>query len=306
MARIPLVFASLLILFGCGGADPPEVDQSSVDVTPAAEGDDIFKAPLDAAPSEDGLTFFFAATDTATSASTVFSVPAAGGSVSTVWSGAPLVNARGILAVGATLFAADPGAGSILSMPASGGSMPAFVAGTELMKPTALSSSPEGLIFTGVDPSSGDAAVLRIPIGGGPVAVVYSGSPLMAPDGVAAGGDGTIYVADARDGAKANGAVFAITGGSVKTLAEKVALGSPAGIALPRDEATLWVSSLDPEAGTSQVLIIDLKSGGTSVFNGVIGANTASGGLHRAAKADIFSWCGVTAGTQGTVFRVEP
>ena len=59
---------------------------------------------------------------------------------------------------------------------------------------------------------------------------------------------------------------------------------------------------------TNQVVLLNVADGSSSIFTDVVGQNhNDAGGVHRASKTDVFSWCGTTAGTggQGTVYRVE-
>ncbi|MFN8556489.1 MAG: hypothetical protein U0531_03765 [Dehalococcoidia bacterium] len=112
-------------------------------------------------------------------------------------------------------------------------------------------------------PATADPTVYRLPLGGdGLRDVVISGAPLMLPDGLAVTRDGEVYVAARASVDDSTGAVFRVLDGALDTLADGALLGGPAGLALTLDEGTLLVSSLSA-GGTSQVLIVDLATGGT-------------------------------------------
>ncbi|MSP61424.1 MAG: hypothetical protein EXR72_13965 [Myxococcales bacterium] len=155
--------------------------------------------------------------------------------------------------------------------------------------------------FTGTT-RQGIPAVFRS-VGGDDARVLYRGAPLRAPDAVAAARGGDVFVTDTPDVPGA-GRVLRISNGRVHELASGLWLGSPAGVALTLDERTLLVSGLD-DSGHSLVYLIDLASGAVSTFNDVIGANTTSGGLHRAARADVFSWADSSSPDRGgRVYRI--
>lgn len=93
-------------------------------------------------------------------------------------------------------------------------------------------------------------------------------------------------------------------GGERRLLASGVQPGLPTGMALGPDGSTLMVSSLS-EAGTSQVLLVDVDSGVVGTFDEVIGANVGSGGLHQASAAAVWAWAGITSGGTGAVYRIQ-
>ncbi len=311
--RIPTLLLLAGILFGALTLTARITSAASISVSTAAIGSaTTFKTPLDAAPNPAGDTFYFVAQTPAGSAG-VFSVPAGGGAVTTVFSGSPLVAPRGIVVSsdGGTLYVADPnasGGGAVFAIPA-GGSSATAVSGTQGTKPRALDLVKEGasdvLYVAGVDPQNGRAGVWRVPAAGGSRTSVMTGSPLAFADGVAVASNGTVYVAGRTGNSASSAVVLQVDRRGHKPIVRNVTLGAPAGIALTKDESTLLVSSLAAD-GTSQVLIVDLASGSTSTFNGTIGAGRSSGGLHRAQSNNTFAWCGVTVGNggQGTVFRV--
>lgn len=228
--------------------------------------------------------------------------------------------------------------GMIFHLPATGGA-PVAVPGTEGTAPRGLTIVNENgvdmLYFTGVDPSDGQPAVMKMAASGGTFTLLDKGTPLVQPTGIVVSNAGLVYITDQASAPNGLGNVFQIkqqhadsnvnhdsnhpavasdaettplvTMSSHRELLGTVRGGNPAGITLTQDQSLLLISSLDTTQGTSQVLVINTSSRQQGIVNTVIGANTASGGLHRAANGSMMVWCGVTAGTggQGIVFRVE-
>ena len=264
--------------------------------------------PLDAAPDPAGRTIYYSTVGSGGPA--IYRVAAAGGPVTAVRRGAPLVDPVGlaVAADGRQLFVADRGAGRILVVPVGTGRV-ATLAGSAATDPNGLTLDGPGsarrLVFAGRDPSTWRPAVLALSTAGSsrPV-VVTEGAPLVAPQGVAVAGDGTIYVSDRGRGGALAGRVLRIAAGRISQIAGGLRLGSPAGIALTRDGRTLLVSSLDPAAGTAQVLRIDTRTLATSTFNAVIGVNRAAGGLHRGLQTTVMGWADVSR--SGRIYRVDP
>jgi len=262
-----------------------------------------FQQPLDAAPRADGSTVHFTAK--AGNAPAVFSVPAAGGAVVKLASGAPLVGQVGVAASGdgTHVFLADPGASRIFAVPSSGGP-PVAVAGSDGWAPRGLDvvtgSGGDTIYFSGRDPTDKAPGVFTLPAGGGTPAVVAKGAAFTSPDAVVvAATGGAVYVSDRGNGSA--GTVLRVSS-TVSTVLDSVRLGDPGGLSLSKDGRALLVSSLDPVSGADQVLFVDLASGKTGMAKNVIGANhNSSGGLHRARGATGMAW----ADTQGTVYRVR-
>jgi sugar lactone lactonase YvrE len=160
------------------------------------------------------------------------------------------------------------------------------------------------IYFTGRDPKDGVMGVFQIHANGSqPAAVVWKGSPLAQPDSVTVAGNGIVYVSDRAAGGNGLGSVFSISDTTISRIATGFRPGTPAGIALDRSEAWLFVSSLDSQQTTAQVLIIDLETFASGTANKGIGQNHAAGGLHRAHDANVFAWANSTPGG-GEVYHV--
>lgn len=310
------------------GQEPPLLNAAVNGIEPAAVGSTTtFYTPLDATPDPDGNQIYFTALSS--QGAGVFRVPAAGGTAVQLTAGAPLTRPVGLVASmdGQTLYIADPHAaiaatesisntGAIFRLTSSGG-VPTPIAATLHTAPRGLTvireNTVEMIYFTGSAPADGQPAVMKVPANGGPLTVVEKGGQLVDPVGIAVSQGGDIYVADQGASDNGLGAIFQFEPHEVRSssshaelLADRVRLGSPAGITLTQDESLLLVSALHSLAGTSQVLVINTATTAHHIVNTVIGANHASGGLHRAHNNNTMAWCGVTAGTggQGIVFRV--
>jgi sugar lactone lactonase YvrE len=257
---------------------------------------------LDASPDPPGKVIYYT---TGGATPGIFRVPAAGGKQTKVLSGGQLQRPGGLAVSndGKRLYVADLAAKRILVVPVDG-AKPHVLQGTAGSAPRGLEIQTRGgkdfVVYTG-KARDGKAAVLRISVGGATKpTVVLKGAPLSKPDGVAISKTGTIYVTDHGAGGRA----LKIDGSKVTTVASAIKLGDPAGIALTLDESSLLVSSLNKTARTAQVVIVDLATGQSSVFDDVIGANHSAGGLHRARAAVPMGWADVQR--PGRVYRVDP
>lgn len=291
--------AMIAVIIDCGDTNtPPEKSNgiTKITVTPAATNLDT---PLDATPDPMGIDIYFIAKNAGGVG--VFRVPAAGGTVTQLYVGAPLVEPRGIStsADGKTIYVADPAGGSdgkgvIWTMPSSGDT-PVPLSGTAGTRPTALDLTENGtaddVYFTG-QTAEGYGAVFMVPAKGGTPTTLFAGAPLEKPDGIAIATDWSVYVSDAQAGTDQPGRAFKVTSGSAKPLGPEFTPGTPAGLAVTLDDAKLLVSSLNPAAGTSQVVVVQTKDASSSVFNDVIKANEVSGGIHRARFKETYAWAG--------------
>jgi hypothetical protein len=202
----------------------------------------------------------------------------------------------------------DAVTGAIFSIALTGGA-PKAITETIGTAPRGLEIVQENgvdmIYFTGVNPSNSAPAVMKIPATGGALSVIAKGAPFVNPVDVAIDKQGSVYVTDDAASGADLGSVFRITGGQVESLADHVRLGKPAGITLTLDESHLLISALDTNAGSAQVLVIDLQTQQQGIVNKVIGVNHASGGLHRAHNRDVMAWADLTAGAGGTVYRIN-
>lgn len=304
-------------------------------IEPAAVGSAAtFHAPMDATPDPDGNQIYFTAMSS--KGAGVFRSPATGGTVVTLTVGAPLVAPVGLVTStdGQQLYVADTNAvlansqtiaskvaltntGAIFILSSSGGT-PTPVVGTAHTAPRGLTLVKENnvdmIYFTGAAPDDGQPAIMKIPASGGTLTIFEKGGELVAPTGIAVSKTGFVYVADQAAAGAELGILFRFkphehNGRSShrEILADRVRMGSPAGITLTFDESLVLVSTLETNARTSQVLVVDTVTGAQGIVNKIVGVNTASGGLHRAHNSNVMSWCGVTAGTggQGIVYRIS-
>lgn len=300
-------------------------------IEPAAQGG-VFNTPLDATPDPDGKQVYFTAKSA--QGAGVFRVPITGGNAVSITVGTPFSVPTGLAMSmnGQMIYVADPSVpmasklvasggnqvkqavtkGALFRVPATGGT-PQVIAGSERTSPRGLEVTTENggdmIYFLGNNPSNGEPAVMKIPASGGTLTILHQGAPFVNPGGVSLFRSNVAWVIT-DDAASGNGlgSVFRLdANGQITTLADHVLMGKPAGIALTYDESAALVSTLDPDTGTSQVLVINMKTGEQGIMNKVINVNHASGGLHRARNSTVMAWCGVTAGTggQGIVYRIS-
>ncbi|KXK56426.1 MAG: hypothetical protein IPM61_02930 [Chlorobi bacterium] len=233
----------------------------------------------------------------------VFKVPAAGGTPTEVAAGDPFSQPADIVLStnGSTIIVADPaaetGKGAIYQItPPNTAATP--LASTNGTAPVALDLRQESgadiIYYCGT--KDGEKAVFKITTAG--LEVLHKGAPLNAPTGIVVANDGAIYLAD-------QGTVHRLSGGTITQIATGLRMGSPAGITLTPDQKTLVVSSKSSD-GKAQVDIITIANGNRTVFNNIIGANSAPGGLHGARNANgftgVYSWIDRVAG----IYRLGP
>jgi hypothetical protein len=127
---------------------------------------------------------------------------------------------------------------------------------------------------------------------------------------VAITGDGTVYVVDQNGFAPGRASVLRIADGSVTPIAENFRAGHQAGVALTGDDGLLAVSALDIDRDQAQVLLIQLDTLAKGVVTKVVGANSGSGGVHRAHDTNVFAWADYSGGRPiqkpGHVYAIEP
>lgn len=303
---------------GCSKDPPPLGGEASL--TPSTTSGN-YRLPLDSVPSSDGSTFYFTAMGQ--NGMGVFSVPAAGGQATELTSGGPLVSPFGI-AISSddkTLYIADAAAGYdpndpagadkiglVLSLP-TGGGVPSPIASTAGYKPRGIEVARMGdsdtIYFSGRSAVDDSPGVFSLGSDGSGLASVLAGGPLADPSGIAVARDGAIYVANALSPQDGTADIFALSGGAASLVVGGLRAGYPTGLAVSQDGKTLLLSGQDRDLGTSVVYRVDVATKTVAQTNVGIENNTDSGGLHRARSADMFSWCGVTAGAGGIVYRVE-
>jgi sugar lactone lactonase YvrE len=287
------------------------LNDSSVSSMSVATKKGTFHSPLDSTPNLNGKIIYFTASNA--HGSGVFQVTADGGMATEVFVGSPFVHPRGIAISpdGQMLYIADPGADQIFSLAVTGGK-PSPLADSKGTMPQNLNvvmqDGQQVIYFTGKVPMSDEGAVLRLSVqGGSGVSVIAKGDPLVAPDGIVVTRTGIIYVADRMAAGSGAGEVFKLSGTTLTSVVDPVHLGNPAGIALSPDETILLASAFQRNSSHDEVLLVDLKSLHTGAVTKVVGQNTNdSGGLHASPGVrGVLSWCGVTVGGSGTVYRVN-
>ena len=263
-----------------------------------------FTSPFDATLDPTGATVYFTAI-APDGTGAVFSVPAAGGTVTKLASAGALIAPFGIAIStdGKTLFIADVAAGAdlgaIYTLPIAGGT-PALLAGTDGLTPRSLETSGTDLYFTGIE-SGGSPALMKIPAAGGTVATVAKGDPFRDPSGLAVTKSGDVYVVDTVGAGSRRANILKVSGGAATEFVSNVVVGYPAGLTLSQDESALELSGLDPVLGTDSVFRIVIATKASTAFTKDIATFTESAGMHRAKNADTYAWVDSTA-AGGTVY----
>jgi Tol biopolymer transport system component len=277
-------------------------------ITLAAKSDGAtFHTPLDSTPDVEATTIYFTATGS--HGPGIFRVPAGGGAVTEVFSGAPFVAPRALAFSpdGTRLVITDTAAdrtGELFTLAINGGT-PLPIKGSQGSAPENLNvykqNGQQLVYFTGKDPQSRQPAVLTLPITGASApTVVVKGAPLLAPDGIVVAPSGVIYLTDR--GTRDQGKVFEIEGSTVTTVVNQTHMGNPAGIGLSPDASLLLVSAHQPNSSFDEVLLVNLNTRQTGAVTTIVGQNSYAGGLHVSpGHKVVFSW----ADTQGTVYRVR-
>jgi hypothetical protein len=217
---------------------------------------------------------------------------------------------------GQMLFITDTGAedatndaGRIFTLPNDGG-MPSPIAQADAFKPRAIEIHAENgadqIYFTGTN-VTGEHGIFKLPAAGGAVTEVAKNSPFMDPSGVAVAANGDAYVCDTQgsDGTRASIFVKYAAEVMVATIARDLSVGYPCGVALSGDDATLFVSGIDPATGLDSILKITTAPPNT-VTAQAPGGFHESAGLHRAKCANVFAWADSKANAGGTVFVLRP
>ncbi|MFO0758039.1 MAG: hypothetical protein U0359_16200 [Byssovorax sp.] len=293
--------ACVAVIVDCGGeAEPlPNVSTGKLQVSAKMVAGSI-DSPIDAIPDPLGSNIFFIATSKGQKG--IFKVASDGGPVTTVYLGEPLVDPHGLSigAAGDTLFVADPGAdkGGVIFQIPTNGDTPVAVEGTLGLHPTALDLidevAGEALYFTGAD-RAGEPAIFKVPAAGGALSELAHGAPLVRPDGISVTTKQTVFVADKEAGQGEAGQVFQLQDGKLSICGPEFLPGGVGGLSVTLDEKRALVSSLDPQKGTSQVIILDTAAHTAAAFSDVIKESTEAGGMHRARYRNVYAWAGKRA-----------
>lgn len=298
----PLVVTTLSLLFTIFAQTMN--NQAFSEVEPLIQSGDI-STPLDATPNSTGETVYFIASSA--SGVGVFQVPMSGGAATLVKGGKPFMQPAS-LAISSDdkwLFVADTLASGIFRLSLEDGSI-SVLAGTEGTSPKGLEIVPlngeDQLYYTGQHSGDGQMAVFKITPSSGEPVVVAKGAPFENLSGVTATEEGVVFVSD-RGQQDSQGVVYRIDN-TLTPIAENLNLGNPAGLALTPDASTLAISSLSDQ-GHAQVVLINLSTLESSIFNRVIGENVSAGGLHRSHGGTeiVFAWADVDG---GQIYKVKP
>jgi hypothetical protein len=160
------------------------------------------------------------------------------------------------------------------------------------------------IYFTGKAPADGQPAVFKLAASGGSnPSIVAKGAPLVEPDAVTVSRAGVVYVTDRAAAGAGFGSVFEISGTRLRRVVERVRTGNPAGVALTADDSVLFVSALQPDRDSAQVLLVDLSTLDTGSLTRVFAQSPGAGGLHRARGMSVnedgmesFAWVSVPMG----------
>lgn len=318
LMAIGSALSAAIVLIGCGtGTSESGVNENAFASVTRVSNPGAFFFPTSAVPDAAGQFIYFVASGP--TGRGIFRVPATGGNATEVFVGAPFVLPTDIALStdNQTLFIADQeagGSGRIYTLPVAGGN-PTELPGTAGTMPRALDVIRQGgqdkVYFCGREAGDGESTVFEIAAAGGQAATLrHKGAPLSAAGGIIAAADGTLYIAD-RGSQPDQGGVYRLSGTTMTRLGGNIFTGQPPGIALTPDNRTVVVSSLHPTNGTAQVVLIDVQTGSTSVFNRVIGSNINAGGLHPARNASgatgTYAWVdgGDGSGGGGGIYRLR-
>ena len=305
MKHFGLIVLALTLGLGSTGFAQTINNEIFSEVVPLIHSGGI-TTPLDATPNSTGETVYFIASNAGGVG--VFQVPMSGGAATALKVGEPFAQPAS-LAMSSDdkwLFVADTKAqsGVIFRLSLEDGKV-TILAGTEGTVPQGLEVVPlngeDQIYFTGQDSSDGQNAIFRIATIDGELTVLAKSAPFENLSGITATEEGVIFVSDR--GQQGNQGLIYRIDNTVTPIASNLNLGHPAGLALTPDASVLAVSSLSAD-GHAQVVLINLSTLETSIFNRVIGENVSAGGLHRSHGTEvIFAWADYE-GDQ--VYKVKP
>jgi sugar lactone lactonase YvrE len=321
ITRAALILGAVATAVIASAACAEETTESSGQPTigPVANDPGI-EMPVDATPSPDGKEIYFIANAKVADEdnigfyrqSAIYKVSAAGGAITKLFQGEPLVAPFGITISndGQTLYIADSGAvtseersdGRVYAMGIGGGA-PTPLGGTEGLAPGGVEVMGDSLFITGK--RDGKPGLYKTGFGGGAVTPVAAGEMFSDPSGVAIARNGEAYVVDsgsAVHGAAMASVVKVFADGRTEVVIDGLSVGHPAGIALSNDDKTIFVSGFDPAKGTDVVFTVDAASRTVGQFTDTISEFSESAGLHRARNTNVFAWADSHANGTGTVY----
>lgn len=314
MTRFPILGLALAAaLAACGGGGDDDGDGDAPDdggelpTQPPEEVEMVanegFTDPMDAVASPDGATFYFSAFTAEDGQPAIFSVPAAGGSVTTLVSGPPLENPSGLLlsADGATLYVADIGvrAGEtgedaeasgqsvIYSLSLGGGAALAAVAADGIVEAAGLALGPDGesIHVTGYN-AAGLPGLFRLAPGSGAAEEILVGAPFESPTGVYVDTDGVSWVMDHHPSRILGGALWAVTPeGEASEVIGNLGLSDPGGVSLVAGGGTAVIPNTT-EDGAGQLTAVHIESGEQTI---VASPMKAPAGIRTAREAGVFA-----------------
>jgi hypothetical protein len=302
-----------------GGTSCPAVagDGTLATKTKLADGGTTFFSPFDAVPSPDGATVYFTAIDTASGKGAVYSVPAAGGPITTIAVGMVAPSGIAVSGDGKTLYVADEaGAEDSASGDVTKDAGLFYTVGTAANStPTvAAKGGRPHSVTVARDAGCKDVVYVGTWTGGVPtISTFAAGAFTMAvatkfeASGLDAAPDGTLYWVETVGGPWAS-IQTAKAGGTGTTVASGLYVGYPAGLALSPDGKNLVLSALAPADGTDS--LVKLDTGGKTLTQqqpATDKASIESAGLHRALAANVFAFVdGLGSTGTGAVYLVKP
>lgn len=295
------------------GGSPTPGSANLTSATPAANGNS-FAYPLDATPSPDGTQIYFTGIQPGASPGGpgIFKVAAAGGATSSLTAGGsigvPLAVAMS--SDGSKVYVADPAYGTnvdgaVFSVASAGGS-PTVLTETEGYAPRAVAVAKVGgsdnVYFIGDDKANRQSGIFKD--ASGTISAVIEGSAANDPQAVAAYSDGTLYFIDGS-GSVQRIAAGGTTATALPGAARNLAINFPAGIDVSQDGKFLVVPVTDPATHGESIARIDVTSGNVTQLPLGLSKNSESGGIHRAAAADVYAFVDSGAGSTGTVYLLK-
>ena len=285
--------------------------------TKLADGGTTFFSPFDAVPSPDGATVYFTALDTATGKGAVYSVPAAGGTVTTIAVGMVAPTGIAVSGDGKTLYVADEGgAEDVASGDITKDAGLFYTVGTAAAStPTvAAKGGRPHSVTVARDAGCKDVVYVGTWTGGVPTISTFAGGAFtmavatkFEASGIDVAADGTLFWVETVGGPWAS-IQTAKAGGTGTAVASGLYVGYPAGLALSPDGKNLVLSALAPTDGTDS--LVKLDTGGKTLTQqqpATDKASIESAGLHRALAANVFAFVdGLGSTGTGAVYLVKP